>query len=128
MMHSATWKSRAMSKKQRWENEDAGFSNPFAALKPAGSESAKSPETPAAVKKEPKLPKAKSARIERAHRGGKTVTIVYFHGTPDDEAKSAWLKQAKTTLGIGGQVEEDHVYLQGEQLDRLKTAGFLKSN
>ncbi len=114
-------------KQQRWENESANFTNPFAALKPATSAEKPNVSSPAEKpqKTEIKLPKAKSARIERAHRGGKTVTIVYFHGTPDETAREAWLKSAKTQLGSGGSLEEDHVYLQGEQIERLKAAKLL---
>lgn len=118
-----------MAKKARWENEEMTGANPFLALKKA-SDTASSDVTPETVTPKvetapSKLPKAKSARIERAHRGGKTVTVVYFHGTPDEDSRSAWLKKAKSTLGIGGGVEDDHVFLQGEQVERLKACGML---
>ena len=63
----------------------------------------------------------KSARLERAHRGGKTVTIVSFHNTPSDEKKLAWLKTARRELGVGGQIEEGEVVLQGDLVERLKS-------
>lgn len=116
-----------MSKKGRWENEEANFANPFAALKkaPDGGEPASRESEPEPAPKATKLPRAKSARIERAHRGGKTVTVVSFHGVPDESARTAWLKQTKTSLGVGGSLEDDHVILQGEQIERLKAAKLL---
>ncbi len=110
-----------MAKQARWQNEDVSFSNPFAALQKPESAARASADAPApsVTKVSASLPVAKSARIERAHRGGKTVTVVSFAGTPDEAALTAWLKKMKTTLGVGGSVEEDHVVLQGDQVERL---------
>ena len=116
-----------MSKKGRWENEEANFANPFAALKKpseGGASACDGPE-PVPAPKATKLPRAKSARIERAHHGGKTVTVVQFHGEPDEGALTTWLKQARTSLGVGGSLEDDHVILQGEQIERLNAAKLL---
>ena len=74
--------------------------------------------TPAAPKA-PALPKVKSTRIERAHRGGKTVTVVSFHNAPTDAALNAWLNMAKKSLGIGGSIEGENVVLQGDQTKRI---------
>ena len=74
--------------------------------------------TPAAPKA-PALPKVKSTRIERAHRGGKTVTVVSFHNAPTEAALNAWLNMAKKTLGIGGSIEGENVVLQGDQTKRI---------
>lgn len=74
--------------------------------------------TPAASKA-PALPKVKSTRIERAHRGGKTVTVVSFHNAPTDPALNAWLNMAKKSLGIGGSIEGENVVLQGDQTKRI---------
>ena len=122
-----------MPKKTRWDNDATAFENPFASLKKPGAESPISAAAqPPAVQPttapadEVALPKAKSARIERAHRAGKTVTVVSFHGNPAPEALKKWLKNAQNALGIGGSVEEQNVILQGDQTDRLKQAGLLR--
>ena len=82
---------------------------PAAAVAPINS-------TPA---KAPALLKVKSTRIERAHRGGKTVTVVSFHNAPTEAALNAWLNMAKKTLGIGGSIEGENVVLQGDQTKRI---------
>ena len=114
-----------MAKKSdaRWHGSDAKINNPFAALASKAAPPAEPPETsetPAAPKAV-KLPKFKSAHIERTGRAGKTVTVVTFHGSPDEIACTAWLKSAKKSLGIGGSVEDGHVILQGDQTDRIKS-------
>lgn len=110
-------------KNERWQNDHGSLNNPFASLLSAPppvvseiQEMADKPEPTKVIK----LPKVKSSRLERAHRGGKTVTVVAFHGSPDDAAKQAWLKSAKTKLGVGGALEEGAVILQGDQRERLK--------
>ncbi len=113
-----------MAKKERWQNDDSALQNPFAALagmKTSAVESDKTPKSADAVAKTKKtsLPKVKSSRLERAHRGGKTVTVVAFHGTPTDDDKMAWLKAAKTKLGVGGALEDGVVVLQGDQRERV---------
>lgn len=115
-----------MAKKTRWENEKVGFDNPFAVLKKPDTQAAIPEPVPLAEpKKECRLPKVKSARKERADRGGKTVTRVFFHATPTQEEQLAWLKHAKTTLGLGGSMDDDGVFLQGDQIERMKDAGLL---
>ena len=114
-----------MAKKSdaRWRGDDASINNPFAALASktaSGLEKIDKDETPEAPKAV-KLPKLKSARIERTGRAGKTVTVVSFHGSPDENACTAWLKAAKKSLGIGGAVQDGHVILQGDQTERVKS-------
>ena len=95
----------------------------FAALKPASGTEPTHEESDgkADVPKSPeKLPKMKSARKERARRGGKTVTIISFHGNPTDDQKTLWLKNAKKELGVGGTIEDGEVMLQGDLVNRLK--------
>jgi len=66
-------------------------------------------------------------RIEKAGRGGKTVTVVF--GLPNN---TVFLKdlaqQLKRTCGTGGTATEDGVELQGDLRDRvrdyLRTRGF----
>lgn len=67
-------------------------------------------------------------RVEKAGRGGKTVTVVY-----DLPRNAAFLKELCTDLkracGTGGTVENDTVELQGDRRDQvrdlLRTRGFL---
>lgn len=104
--------------KERWHNEDAAFGNPFSVLKKSERHDVAEPDEP--KRESPiRLPKVKSSRLERAQHGGKTVTVVAFHGTPGDEAKAAWLKAMKKELGVGGAIEDGVVMLQGDQRDRL---------
>ncbi len=120
-----------MAKKtKRYAGEDMPVSSPFAALAarlgscsgdaepPQAQSISAQGKSPGATNAE-KLPKVKSARIERARRGGKTVTVVAFCGNPDEDARLAWLNAAKKSLGIGGTLEGDNVVLQGDQTQRL---------
>ena len=58
-------------------------------------------------------------RIEKAGRGGKTVTVVY-----DLPRNDAFLKdlgqRLKRECGTGGAVTEDTIELKGEQRDRVR--------
>ena len=114
----------AREKNERWQGDGSIQNNPFASLSALKQETAQKSESPAradAQTGDTKLPKMKSARLERANRGGKTVTIVSFHQTPSEEQKKAWLKIARRELGVGGQMEEGNVVLQGDLVERLKT-------
>jgi translation initiation factor 1 len=63
-------------------------------------------------------PAAVVVRMERAGRGGKTVTLVEgVRANP--EGLAALLKTLKTRLGAGGVVEKGALVLQGDQRDRL---------
>lgn len=67
-------------------------------------------------------------RVEKAGRGGKTVTVVY-----DLPRNATFLKDLCTDLkrscGTGGTVEVDSVEIQGDHRDRLRdllrTRGFV---
>lgn len=109
-------------KSNDWHDEPAAMQSPFgmlAQLKKTSDTDAPSAPTAVQTTSTAVLPKVKSTRIERAQRSGKTVTVVSFQGNPADEAKQSWLKMAKTKLGVGGSVEDDHVILQGDQRERL---------
>ena len=98
--------------------------NPFASL--AGLKTNPAPADPTESAKPEHAPKVEmpvvqSTRIERAQRGGKTVTVVTFRGEPSVEAKKLWLKTMKKSLGVGGAIEGDDVILQGDQRESLKT-------
>lgn len=109
--------------KQKIVCDGNGFqNNPFAALSkssaiPSDDEKKSAVSTPNDT---PPLPKYQSARLERAHRSGKTVTVVAFRGNPSDSEKRAWLKQAQKCLGVGGALDGENVILQGDLRDRLR--------
>ena len=111
-------------KSNNWQDDAPAMQSPFGAL----AQLKKTPSAPVELQAKATdnkqkttvvLPKMKSSRIERAQRGGKTVTVVSFHGSPSEEAKSAWLKMAKSKLGVGGTIEDENVILQGDQRERL---------
>mgnify|MGYP002347547731 CR=1 FL=1 len=72
-------------------------------------------------------------RIERAGRGGKTVTVIFGEGVSrlDSAAQSALLRELKNTLGCGGATgqEPGTLELQGDERERaaawLRRAGFV---
>ncbi len=119
-----------MAKKEKWQPETAALNNnPFGALsglKKSNSTEGAQPENEknsdkkqSEASSEQKLPKVKSTNLERAHHGGKTVTVIHFHGEPSDEDKLAWLKSMKKVLGVGGTIEDGVVMLQGDQRERV---------
>jgi translation initiation factor 1 len=68
----------------------------------------------------PARPVAK-LRMEKAKRGGKTVTVVF--GLPKNSVFLKTLAQdLKRTCGTGGSVTEDGVELQGDLRDRIRAA------
>ena len=93
------------------------FHNPF-----AGLEALKSSLPPGKPKAEPKekLPARAVIRLERSGRGGKEVTVV-SHLELEVAKREKWLKDLKTGLGCGGQVEGDTLVLQGDMRERAKT-------
>lgn len=75
---------------------------PAPALKPAG----RPPPARAVV------------RMERAGRGGKTVTVVEKLALPPREL-TAWLGDLKRALGCGGVIEGGALVLQGDTRERV---------
>jgi len=66
----------------------------------------------------PNRPVAK-LRVEKAGRGGKTVTVVF--GLPQNAAFLKDLSQElKKACGTGGAVREDGVELQGDLRERVR--------
>ena len=58
-------------------------------------------------------------RIERNHRGGKTVTIVTgFIGTDSDLQDLSRLLKSK--CGVGGSAKDGEIIVQGEHLEKVK--------
>jgi translation initiation factor 1 len=57
-------------------------------------------------------------RIEKKHRGGKTVTIISgFEGKDDDFLALA--KQLKTKCGTGGSAKDGEILIQGEYREKI---------
>lgn len=74
----------------------------------------------AAAEAVPTRPVAK-LRMEKAGRGGKTVTVVF--GLPNNAAFLRDLaRDLKKTCGTGGTVTDDGVELQGDLRDRVRDA------
>ncbi|MBP8936776.1 MAG: translation initiation factor [Prevotella sp.] len=68
--------------------------------------------------------------MERAGRGGKTVTIVkFFVGSEDDMV--ALCKLIKQKCGVGGSVKDGEIIIQGDHrqrlLDILKKEGYTQT-
>lgn len=87
-----------------------------------------SPPPPVPVEQVEPAPAAKPAgrppparavvRMERAGRGGKTVTVVEKLALPPREL-TAWLGDLKRALGCGGVIEGGALVLQGDTRERV---------
>jgi len=66
------------------------------------------------------LPKEQrlKVRIEKKHRGGKTVTIIDgFEGKDEDFQELA--KKLKTKCGTGGSAKDGEIIIQGENREKI---------
>lgn len=101
------------------------FNSPFAGLAsrlgdlPPGPAPAPSTDGPV----EAGTPARAVVRVERAGRGGRTVTVVEKLGLAPAE-REAWVAALKRSLGCGGAVEGEALVLQGDVRERV--AGWLE--
>lgn len=115
-----------MAKKQKLDltPSGAGLHNPFAGLESAGLPAG--PETPSSSSQSETPKPSKFGRVvlrrEKAHRGGKTVIVVYDFapniGLPYIESLAGKLKAA---CGCGGTVKDREIEIQGDQPARIRT-------
>jgi translation initiation factor 1 len=98
----------------------APFNAALAGLAARLGEVPRAPEpAPVPATKPPgKPPPARAVvRMERAGRGGKTVTVVEKLGLPPRDLE-AWLGELKRALGCGGVIEGGALVLQGDTRER----------
>lgn len=93
--------------------------NPFARLSSLRAALPEGPRAPApSAPPAAAVPARAVVRFQRKGYGGKTVTLVEKLELPAD-VLAAWLKDAKTALGLGGRVVDGDLVLQGDCRDRL---------
>lgn len=73
---------------------------------------------PAAVIKSRQLNVPVRVHLEKAHRGGKTVSVIRGVMSPP-AGKEALLKVLKTKLGTGGAIKGDDIEIQGDHRPRM---------
>lgn len=94
--------------------------NSFSALVFSTNPDAIRPEEPEIT--DTPLPKEQrlKVRMEKKHRGGKTVTIIDgFVGNEDDFQELA--KKLKTKCGTGGSAKDGEIIIQGENREKIIT-------
>ena len=98
--------------------------NPFANLEILGLPNEKGQKHPISSDPAPAKPSKLGEvilRRETAHRGGKTVIVIYgFHETIPKGQIEKLCKELKITCGCGGQVIDRTIELQGELLKRVR--------
>ena len=104
----------------------AGLSNPFAALDvaglPAGENSTPAP-APTSAGSAPKPSRFGRVvlRREKAHRGGKTVIVIYdFAPNIGQKYLDDLSGRLKAACGCGGTVKEREIEIQGDQPSRIR--------
>jgi translation initiation factor 1 len=116
--------ARGLKKTERVVEDSAGPA-PFAAKPAPPVEAAKQASAEAAPPKAATAGKEGlggrvSLSMERAGRGGKTVTLVLWADRTEAERESL-AQQLRKALGTGTSVEGERIVVQGEQRDRLRT-------
>jgi translation initiation factor 1 len=115
-----------MAKKQKLDltPSGVGLNNPFAALAAEGLPAG--PATPAAspADAEPKKP-SKFGRVvlrkEKAHRGGKTVIVIYdFAPNISYDYIESLAGKLKAACGCGGTTKDRTIEIQGDQPGRIR--------
>ncbi len=96
------------------------FHRPFSALAGKLGDLPPGPAPAAAADAAPRpaAPARAVVRMERAGRGGRTVTVVEKLGLPPAELED-WVAGLKKALGCGGAVEGGSLVLQGDVRDRV---------
>ena len=106
--------------------------NPFGALDKLSLPSGPTSIPPAQEESKRNKPNKNRGRVDiirqKAHRGGKTVTVITsFKGIGQPE-KEALAKKMQTSCGTGGTVKKGNIEIQGDQREKvaaiLKEAGF----
>jgi translation initiation factor 1 len=125
-----------MAKKQKLDltPTGAGLQNPFAALDNSGLPPETAPSLPTHNHPNQAVPKSSKfgrvvLRREKAHRGGKTVIVVYdFAPNIGGAYIESLAGKLKAACGCGGTTRDRTIEIQGDQPDRirelLETEGF----
>lgn len=92
----------------------AGLAARLAEFRPGPALPAPAPAPPASHP----LPARAVVRMERAGRGGRTVTVVEKLDLPPRQLEE-WLGELKRALGCGGAVEGGALVLQGDTRERI---------
>ncbi|MDB6018614.1 MAG: translation initiation factor [Pedosphaera sp.] len=119
-----------MAKKQKIDltSSGVGLNNPFAALEASGlpaGEERPAPASAAPGRPEPYKP-SKLGRVvlrrEKAHRGGKTVIVIYdFAPNIGGAYIESLAGKLKAACGCGGTTRERTIEIQGDQPGRIRT-------
>ena len=76
------------------------------------------PANPAAALRTRQLDTPVRVSLEKAHRGGKSVSVIRGVMSPA-AGKEALLKLLKNKLGTGGTIKDDEIEIQGDQRDKI---------
>jgi translation initiation factor 1 len=97
-------------------DEKKPFNNAFAALQALRSTM---PDLPVEEMEKEIAPPRAVVRIERKGRAGKEVTVIEHLELPV-EKREVWLKEIKSALGCGGNIEGVALVLQGDNRERAE--------
>ena len=77
------------------------------------------PEPPSAPELIPPAKQTARLAVEK-RKGGRTVTVIRGLSAEGNDLP-ALLKQLKDECGAGGSIKEEHLEIQGKQLDRIRS-------